>query len=340
MSENWSGIDVGKAQFEASWVEPTDRVEQFGRIPHRSFDRTPEGVEIYLEWLDRHTHGRPVPVRVILEATGRYSLELIGWLLAARAELEPALVNPRQARHFEQSLGLRNKTDAVDARSLGLMGQQRRPSAYRPLPAAYQALRDLTRHRRSLIEMRVAEQNRLADGPEVKAVRKLLASHLRSLEKLIARVEQAIRQTVESSDRLKRDVQLMQTVPGVGWTVAVTVLGELGDLRRYRRSRQVSAAAGLSPRNHQSGSSSRPARIHRGGSGQVRSVLYMAALASCRKPTNRFARTYHHLIDDQDLCKRAALVAVMRKTLVVLRALLIHDCGYQDDFVSSNAQAA
>lgn len=339
MLEVWSGIDVGKAKFETSWVEPEDRVEQFGRIPCRSFDRNPQGVQAYLAWLDRHAAGRPLRLRVVLEATGRYSLELIDWLLAARPELEPALVNPRQAHHFHQSLGLRNKTDAIDARSLGLLGQQRRPSAYHPLSADYQALRDLVRHRRSLIRMRVGEQNRLGENPESTAVRQSLRSHLRSLEKLIARVEKEIRKTVAQSDPLKRDVELMQSVPGVGWMTAVTVLGELGDLRRYRRSRQVSAAAGLCPRNHQSGSIHRPARIHRSGSAEVRSILYMAAMAACRTQ-NQFNRTYHHLIDDRDLCKRAALVAVMRKMLVLLRALVIHDCPYQDDFGSPHTQAA
>jgi len=339
MGEVWSGIDVGKPRFEASWVEPEDRVEQFGRIPCRSFDRSPQGVQAYLAWLDRHAAGRPVRLRVVLEATGRYSLELIDWLLAARPELEPALVNPRQAHHFHQSLGLRNKTDTIDARSLGLLGQQRHPCAYHPLSAEYQALRDLVRHRRSLIEMRVAEQNRLDESPESTAVRQVLRSHLRSLDKLIARLEKDIRNTVAQSDQLKRDVELMQSVPGVGWVTAVTVLGELGDLRRFRRSRQVSAAAGLSPRNHQSGSIHRPARIHRSGSAEVRKVLYMAALASCRTQ-NRFQSSYHHLINDHHLCKRAALVAVMRKLLVLLRALVIQQCPYQDDFGSQQTQAA
>jgi transposase len=340
MSEFWSGIDVGKAKFEASWVEPGIRVEQFGKIPHRCFDRTLQGVRNYLEWLDRRAGGRPIQIRVVMEATGRYSLELIGWLLAARADLEPALVHPKQARHFQQSLGLRNKTDAVDARSLGLMGQDRRPGGYRPLSAEYQALRDLVRHRRSLIRMRVAEQNRLDEAPDSKAVRRLLTSHLRSLDKLIGRVERDIRKTVAASDQLKRDVQLMETAPGVGWITAVTVLGELGDLRRYRRSRQIAAAAGLCPRNHQSGTLTRPARIDRSGPAEARAVLYMAAMAVCRNPDNRLARTYHHLIEDHHLCKRAALVAVMRKLLVLLRALVINGSPYQDDFVPSHQQAA
>ena len=340
MREIWSGIDVAKASFEASWVEPGSRVEELAQIAHRSFQRCPEGVQAYLRWLDRQAGERPLRVRVVMEATGRYSLELIAWLLGERPSLEPALVNPKQAHHFQKSLGLRNKTDAVDARSLGLMGQQRRPAAYQALEPAYQALRDLIRQRRALVEILVSENNRLSEAPDSKAVRAVLESHVRSLKKLIERLEKALRKTVESSDSLNRDVELLITLPGVGWIVAVTVLGELGDLRRYRRSRQVAAAAGLAPCNHQSGETNRPARIDRNGSGEVRAVLYLAALTACRSNHHRLARVYHHLIDDNHLCKREALVALMRKTLVIGRALLIHNRPYDDNFAEQTSVAS
>jgi transposase len=336
MKEIWSGIDVGKVSFEASWVEPDSRVEELAKIAHRSFARSPQGVQAYLKWLDRQARARALHVRVVMEATGRYSLELIAWLLAERPALEPALVNPKQARHFQKSLGLRNKTDAVDARSLGLMGQQRRPPAYSPLPPAYQALRDLIRQRRALVEILVSENNRLSEAPTSKSVRAVLESHVRSLKKLIERLEKTMRKTVESSEELKRDVELLTTLPGVGWIVALTILGELGDLRRYRRSRQVAAAAGLAPCNHQSGETHRPARIDRNGSGELRAMLYLTALTVCRSQY-RLARVYHHLIDDNHLCKRQALVALMRRTLIIGRALLIHNRPYDDNFARATS---
>jgi transposase len=332
MAEIWSGVDVAKTSFEASWVEAEDRVEEFSQIAHRSFERSLRGVRAYLRWVDQHLRGRDLPVRVVMEATGRYSLELIAWLLAERPQLEPALVNPKQAHHFHKSLGLRNKTDAVDARSLGLMGQQRRPRAYEPLPPAYQSLRDLIRQRRAFVEMVVSENNRLSETPTSKAVHRALESHVRHLKKLIERLEKSLRQTIESCDRLQRDVELLCSLPGVGWIVAVTVLGELGDLRRYRRSRQVAAAAGLAPNNHQSGETHRPAHIDRNGSSELRAMLYLAALTACRSQNHRLARVYHHLIDDNHLSKRQALVALMRKTLVIGRALLIHNRPYDDHF--------
>lgn len=330
----WSGIDVAKETFEASWVDAQSRVEEFGRIAHAKFARSPEGVRQYLQWLDRQGAGQAVEVRGVMEATGRYSLELIAWLLAQRPELEPALLHPKQARHFQKSLGLRNKTDAVDARALGLMGRQRRPPGWQAPAPEYQQLRELVRQRRSLVQMQVSEGQRLQENPPSKVVQRVLRSHIRHLEKLQQRLEKSIRQVVEGSDQLSGDIERLCTIPGVGWVVAVTVLAELGDLRRFRRSRQVSAAAGLSPSNRESGKMVKPAHIHREGSAEVRSVLYMGALAACRKPDNHLARTYLHLMEDNGLCKMQAVVAVMRKTLVIMRVLLLGNCAYQDDFLA------
>lgn len=330
----WSGIDVAKETFEASWVDAQSRVEEFGRIAHAKFARSAEGVRQYLQWLDRQAAGQAVEVRGVMEATGRYSLELIAWLLAQRPELEPALLHPKQARHFQKSLGLRNKTDAVDARALGLMGRQRRPPGWQAPAPEYQQLRELVRQRRSLVQMQVSEGQRLQENPPSKVVQRVLRSHIRHLEKLQQRLEKSIRQVVEGSDQLSGDIERLCTIPGVGWVVAVTVLAELGDLRRFRRSRQVSAAAGLSPSNRESGKMVKPAHIHREGSAEVRSVLYMGALAACRKPDNHLARTYLHLMEDNGLCKMQAVVAVMRKTLVIMRVLLLGNCAYQDDFLA------
>lgn len=330
--EIWSGIDVAKETFEASWVDGESRLEEFGRIAHAEFPRTAEGVRQYLQWLDRQAGEQAVRVRCVMEATGRYSLELIAWLVEQRPRLAPALLHPKQARYFQKSLGLRNKTDAVDARSLGLMGRQRRPPAWQAPAAEYQQLRELVRQRRNLVRILVSEKLRLQENPPSKPVQRVLRSHIRHLQKLQQRLEKAIGQLVEDSPRLSRDIELLGTIPGVGPVVAVTVLAELGDLRRFHRSRQVSAAAGLSPSNRESGKTVKPARIHREGPAEVRSILYMAALACCRQPNNRMARTYLHLVEDNGLSNRQALVAVMRKTLVIMRALLIGNCPYQDDF--------
>lgn len=330
MKETWSGIDVSKRWFDASWVSVDTPVDDFAQIPHARFDRTREGVQQYLSWLQQQG---PAPVRVLMEATGRYSIELTAWLVAKQPQLAPAIVNPKTAKHYHKSLGLRNRTDKVDARSLGLMGKERRPRPYEALPAAYQKIRDLMRQRRSLVNTRTAEKQRLSEielGSS--ALRRILNSHLKHLEKLLERIDKAIDEVLASQDRIRQDVAYLKTIPGVGSITALTILGELGDLRRFNRSRQVSALSGLSPSNQQSGSSKDYSHIDRNGNPELRSVLYMASMAACCKAKdNHLARTYQHLLEEEKEEKQA-LVALARKILVIGRALLINQQPYIDNY--------
>ena len=336
--EVWSGIDVGKEFFDASWVERDTGLENFQKIPHAQFERSRAGVREYVRWLKQQGAAN-ASVRVVMEATGRYSLELQVWLVARQASLAPAIVNPKQAKHFHQSLGLRNKTDQVDCRALGLMGKDRRPQPYEPLPAEYQELRELMRQRRDFIQIRVAQRQRLGELPQGRcAVRRTVQSHLRHLNKLLKRIDHALDRLLAASPPLAQDLVLLKTIPGVGRIIALTVLAELGDLRRFNRSRQVSAMAGISPYNHQSGVSTPRSHLDKNGHAEARSVLYMGALTATRKSAhNHLARTYHHLIDDNDKCKKQALVAVARKMLVIMRALLITQTPYIDDFATASS---
>jgi len=331
--EIWSGIDVAKKTFEASWVAPETDLREFHRIPHKEFQMSRRGVRQYLNWLQSHSP-TPVSIRVIMEATGRYSLKLFSWLVDCDPQLAPAIVNPKQARHFHVSLGLRNKTDSVDARALGLMGRERNPRPYEPPEPPRQELKELMRQRKVLTETLVAEKSRLENAGDARSVRNLLKDHIRYLERLLEKIQTALDKLLERNPSIRRDLELLISIPGVGQITALTVLAELGDLRRFNRSRQVSAMAGLSPHNQNSGTSRNSARMDRMGNPEVRRVLYMAALAATRYENNHLARTYLHLIDDNGLCKMAALVAVMRKMIVLMRALLISNSIYQDDFHS------
>ena len=336
--EVWSGIDVGKEFFDASWVDPDTGLENFQKIPHAQFERSQAGVREYVRRLKQQGAAK-ASVRVVMEATGRYSLELQVWLVAKQPTLAPAIVNPKQAKHFHQSLGLRNKTDQVDCRALGLMGKERRPQPYEPLSAEYQELRELMRQRRDFIQIRVAQRQRLGELPKGRcAVRRTVQSHLRHLNKLLKRIDHALDRLLVASPQLAQDLVLLKTIPGVGRIIALTVLAELGDLRRFNRSRQVSAMAGISPYNHQSGVSTPRSHLDKNGHAEARSVLYMGALTATRKSAhNHLARTYHHLIDDNDKCKKQALVAVARKMLVIMRALLISRQPYLDDFATTSS---
>ena len=140
----WVGLDVSKQTFDVALAGPEQR---FPSTPVRAlrwkaFPRTREGVVAFLAWLDEQVPKRRA--RVIMEATGKYSLELTTWLLAKRPTLRPAIENPKNTKAFIDSLSQRNRTDGLNARGLAFYGVERRPAPYEPLLKTRQELRELS----------------------------------------------------------------------------------------------------------------------------------------------------------------------------------------------------
>lgn len=334
----WIGVDVAKASFDAALHPPLrpGAPPDLAALPVRSFTRSAEGVGQLLAWVDQTLAQLPDDepagqVRLVMEATGNYSLELAAWLLAARSDLRPAIVNPGFIAAHARSLGQRNKTDRADARVIARFGAERSPQAHQPMTEEQAQLRELTRERQSVIAERVAVAARSAEGSCSSVVLKVWKKRTSQLEKIETQLDAAIDELIQSVPQFKADLQLLTSIPGVGPVTAATILAELGDLRAFTRARALSAFAGLSPRQYQSGSSLRGrTRMSKKGNPRVRSILYMAALAAVRGD-HPLGRYYHHLIA-QGKPKMSALGAVMRKLLVLMRALIISNTPYQDDF--------
>lgn len=329
---HWAGVDVSKATFDGGLVLADQRFPHtpLSAVPTEQFKRTREGVGAFLDWVDERLAeaGAEGGVRVCMEATGAYSTELAVWLLEARASLRPAIVNPAQTAAFIKSMGLRNKTDRVDARALGFYGAERSPVAYEPPTPEAERLRSASRYRSALVQDRVAERNRASEPTASKKAAQIQKRRLRQLERDIKTIEKEMKAIVDDAPELKRDVALLTSAHGVGFITAVTVITELGDLRRFDTARQVAAFAGLSPRTVSSGTSVRGrTRLCKQGNARVRTMLYMAAMQTVQKD-NDLAHCYHRLVE-AGKAKMVALCAVMRKLLCVMRRLLLNETAYR-----------
>jgi transposase len=328
------GLDVAKATFDAAFV-PRERAgtgTPATSLPAASFPRTPEGVAQLKVWLGtvRAKDAKKDPVRVVMEATGAYSVELAAWLLKAEPTWAPAIVNPHDAMHYRKSLGLRNNTDKLAAQALALFGLERRPQSYEPCPPERAELRALTRYRQFLVEQETALKNRLQEPAPSAFVRKREQAERRHLKQEIGRIEEKTKAHVKAHAGLAHDAKLLQTVTGVGFVIAAVLLAELGDLRRFLKARQLSAFAGLSPEHNESGVSMHGrAHLSKKGSGRARRVLYLSAVTAVRYD-NDFSCFYHRL-RDEGKTPMAALGAVMRRMLLVMRAMLIAEAAYEPD---------
>lgn len=325
----WAGLDVAKDSFDAALAAPALGASpaELRFMPVRTFARTPQGVHEFLAWSAALWPGSGAAPRAVMEATGAYSTELAAWLTQEQPALRPAIANPKHTADFISSLGLRNKTDRLEARALALYGLERRPAPYEPLSPERDELRGLLRYRDALVHERIAERNRAAEPGHPGRVRKLQQRRLRQLDRDIQTLDTQARELAGQHRALARDIELLQTIYGVGWLTAAIVRAELGDLRRFQNARPLTAFAGLSPRIHQSGKTRRATHLCKQGNGRVRQALYMAAVAATRGNT-QLAQDYHRLCAREKI-RMVALGALMRKLLTVMRAVLVHEQPYQ-----------
>jgi transposase len=302
------GIDVAKAALDVA-VRPS------GEERHLANDAA--GIADIVGWMQALS-----PQVIVVEATGGYEAPLVAEL--GIAGLPVAVVNPRQVRDFARATGRLAKTDRLDAQTLAHFGQAVRPIP-RPLPdAATQALAALVERRRQVVAMRTAEENRLG-ATRVALVRTRIQAHLEWLETDLREIDGDLRQRLRASPLWREQDDLLQSVPGIGPILSLTLLAELPELGRLCHG-QIAALVGVAPLNRDSGSL-RGRRAVWGGRRAVRTALYMGTLRATR--CNPAIQSFYERLLAAGKAKKVALVACMHKLLTILNAMLKHQTHWQ-----------
>jgi transposase len=256
---------------------------------------------------------------VLVEASGGYERGFVCAL--QQAGLNVARVNPRQSHDFAKSMGTLAKTDRVDARCLrdfaDVIARHKDRHKYitAPTDAKRRELNALMTRRRQLVDMRVAESNRL-EPLDFKLARRSVLSVMRLLSKQIEQIEREIDQRIDEHFGPQR--KLLDSVKGVGAVTILTLLAALPELGALNR-RAISKLVGLAPIANDSGSRKGQRHIQ-GGRAEVRAVIYMATVsATAHNPV--IAAHYRHLLA-QGKPTKVAIVACMRKLLTILNAMM------------------
>lgn len=301
VADRFVGIDVSK-----SWVDVHIRPDG------TAFRCTTEGAG--LAELVQRLHPL-APALIVMEASGGYE-GIVGASLA-EAGLPVAIVNPRQVRRFAEALGQLAKTDAIDARVIAHFAEAVRPPP-RPMPDPMMSqLQELLARRRQLVVMINAEKQRFAKA-QSKVTQRSHKAMLKSLESERGRIDRAIDKLVQQSPLWCAKLDLLTSVPGVGNIVARTLIAELPELGRVDRH-QIAALVGLAPFSRDSGRR-KGKRFVRAGRVQVRAPLYMACLSAIQR--NPPLKAFYRRLRAAGKPTRLALVAVMRKLLTMLNAML------------------
>ncbi len=307
--EQFVGIDVSK-----------DRLDVHVRPHNEAFSvaRDAEGIEALSKRLAALS-----PASVVLEATGGFEQVVAASL--ASAGLPVVVMNPRQIRDFARSLNRLAKTDRIDAEIIALFGEKVQPPI-RALPDEQARMLDeLVTRRRQVIEMIVAEGNRLRQAHS-KRLQKRIERHHKLLQAELTEIDKDLDDSIRGTPIWRQNDELLQSVPGVGPIVARTLIAELPELGSLDR-RKIAALAGVAPFNRDSGTW-RGRRMIGGGRSGVRAVLYMAALVASRR--NKAISAFYLRLRAAGKPAKVALVACMRKLLTILNAIIREQNPWQN----------
>lgn len=299
--EVFVGVDVSKDRLDVH-VLPSG--EAFA-VPRDS-----EGIEALAERLKGLGS-----TLVAMEATGGFETILAAGL--ASAGLPLVVINPRRIRSFAQALGLKAKTDPLDAAAIARFAQTIRPEP-RPLQDEQtRALGELVARRRQLVEMMTAERNRLRMIVQPR-LRRGVDRVLAMLQQELSALEHDLDQTIRGTPVWCETEALLTSVPGVGDKTARSLIAELPELGKLDR-RSIAALAGLAPFNRDSGRFKGQRRIG-GGRAPVRTALYMAALVAKRH--NPVMKVFADRLSAAGKPPKLVIIAVARKLLTVLNSIV------------------
>lgn len=272
------------------------------------------------------------PMRVVLEATGVYHVDLA--LGLAAAGLPVAVINARSFHHFAEMKLKGSKTDPIDAALLAEYAERMDPPLWQPPAAQHLALRDIGRQINRLTHTRAQAKNRLhalqAKADTLPLLIEDEQEAVATLDRRLKRLLEAAEALVAQSPDLAAAIKHLTAAKGIGRASAIALMAELCVLPRHLKAAQVVRHAGLDVRHRQSGTSvSAPGRLGKGGNAYMRCSLYMPSLTAVQHDPN--ARAFYEALQRRGKKKRQALCAVMRKYLTGIWACL----QLQQDFDSS-----
>lgn len=298
------GVDIAKAKFDTAALVA-------GKYKTKVFPNTPAGFEAFLLWL------RPfAPVHVCLEATGRYGEALATFLV--EPSIRVSVVNPAQIHAFGKAELSRTKTDKSDAKLIARFCSLQQPPAWQPLPPALRQLQALVRRLDDLLTMQQMERNR-QDGADA-TVQDSLTRVLALLDAEIEQPRAAIHDHFDQHAGLRKQRELLDTIPGLGEATIAVLLACLGDIHRFDTAKQVAAFAGLSPAERQSGKYQGQTRLSKIGDALLRKALYFPAVVAGQH--NPLLRAFCERLKAKGKPGKVIVCAAMRKLLTLAYGVL------------------
>lgn len=296
------GIDVAKDKVDACIRRFTLR---------QTFPNTAQGHRKLVAWLRKNQVGKAV-----MEASGGYERE---WRdVLHKAGIEVRIVDPKRVRSFAQSAGRLAKNDPIDAEMIAWFAETFSQAPGQIPDAAREELAALVKARKALValETRLRAQDEHA-AP--KQARKAYARVLKSLTAEIDELETIISANVKATPEFAERAEIIESVPGLARATSAVLIAGMSELGQVS-DKAAAALIGAAPYDDDSGKR-RGERHIKGGRRWVRNAIYMPCLGAATQHNPVLKAFYQRLIA-KGKEPRVALVACMRKLIVILNTML------------------
>lgn len=327
------GIDISKDEMAVCFSQ-MDGQQRITIKGSRKFSNNLRGWKSLQAWICRFRKNAEVPLVLVVEATGVYYEGFAYHFKAQGYSLHVVL--PNKSKHFAKSLNVKTKNDIVDAALLSRMGLERSLPAWKGMNPTMQKIKQLSRQRAALQQMRTRVSNQLhahthGHAPQ-KSIVQGMHQHLKFLDKQIKSLEAELIQSAANDPELKQKLDNICTIKGIGIMTALTVVAETNGFDLIENKGQLVSYAGYDVVENQSGTSlNGKTRISKKGNSHIRSALYFPAL-SAAKYEPKLQNIYQRILEKNSRVKMIGAVAVQRKLLVLIYTLYKKNEPYDPNF--------
>ncbi len=313
------GIDVSKLTLDVALLYDE-------RTKYLKVDNNLKGFKTLEQWLKRNGCQK---VHACMEATGQYGYAAADYLFMCGYQV--SVVNPARIKAYGASRLKRNKTDKTDALLIAEFCQREKPGLWSPPEPAFKVLKALVHALDALMAIKQQECNRQEFSADIPLVDAILYEHVEFLDEKIRLLRKAIHELIRQDAQLSHQYDLLVSIPGIGESCASHLLAEIRNFHEFTNACQLTAYAGLNPRQFQSGTSiHRKSRLSKTGNAALRHALFMPAIVA--KKHNPIIREFSQRLSDRGLCKMAVVGAAMRKLLVLAYGVIKTDMPFDPNY--------
>jgi transposase len=325
------GIDIAKNKFDAC-ISVINSEQYVSIKATHCFENNRTGFENFLKWVRKYRK-LDLPMIFLMEATGIYYEQLSWFLHNNNCKVSVVLAN--KAKKYKDSLGLRSKTDSIDAKALAQMCCQQQHTIWNPISQNLYVLRLITRQIQSISEEITVFNNQL----EVmqygmfrdKSIEKMISKNIALMKKTKKALQLRVENIISSDDCLKAKFDKILGIKGLGLHSLAIIVAETNGFTAFESISQLVSYAGYDIIENQSGKRVGKTRISKKGNNHIRRALFFPALNMIKYEVNPFFNLYQRIYD-RNRIKMKGITAVQKKLLCLIYTLWKKDEAFDPTY--------